>query len=586
VQLRFVLAAFGFAAGIAPLGAQVPAAEYAQRRAALAAKMQDGVLLAIGAQEPAQDYLSFYQNEPFTYLTGYDEPNATLVMLKRGGQVSSTLFVEDRNPAAEVWTGKRFGPDGATRATGIPARPVEQLRAVLDSLLGSAPQLYVVGDVRVGQRQGDEGTVLSRDDQFVRALVAKHPSVKLAAANQYVAMLRGTKSPAELDLIRKAVTVTVDAHKEAMRAIEPGMNEFEIQGLIEYTFRRNGADRPSFGTIVGSGPNSTTLHYNADDRFMNAGEVVVMDIGASYRGYAADVTRTVPISGTFTPDQRAIYQIVREAQAAAERQAKLGAKASLMSDSAAAVLAAGLARVGLIESPTATYDCGSTQQAQQCPQLELYYMHGLGHGIGLEVHDPEQFYFTGTIAVGSAFTIEPGIYVRENLLEILPKTAKNDALIAKLRPAVEKFKNIGIRIEDDYIGTPQGVEWISRAPREIAEVEAMMKETLASETKRDASKVDWYRRTGGPQAPQRQAGGGSNEGTGNGEPGTEPCHPERQRGTFCDVIVAGPATRTFTQGPSSLALLGMTLPPTPPNEPSSSSMQPSSGRPHREADHR
>jgi Xaa-Pro aminopeptidase len=501
VRLRSLLAAFGLAATVAPLGAQVPQPEYAQRRAAVAAKMQDGVLLAIGAQEPAQDYLSFYQIEPFTYLTGYNEPNAALVIVKRGGQTSSMIFVEEKNPAAEVWTGKRFGPEGATKATGLTARPREQLKTVLDSLLNSASQLYVVGDVRLGGRQGEEPSVLSRDDQFVRALATTHPSVKLTSANQAVLMLRGTKSPAELDLIRKAVTVTVEAQKEAMRAIEPGMNEFEIQGLIEYTFRRNGADRPSFGTIVGSGPNSTTLHYNADDRFMNAGEVVVMDIGASYRGYAADVTRTVPVNGTFTPDQRAIYQIVRDAQAAAERQAKLGAKASLMSDSASAVMAAGLARVGLLESPNATYDCGSAQQPQQCSQLELYYMHGLGHGIGLEVHDPDQFYFTGTIGKGSAFTIEPGIYVRENLLEILPKTAKNEALIAKLRPAVERFKNIGIRIEDDYIVTEQGVEWISRAPREIAEVEAMMKETLAAETKRDPSKVDWYRRTAGPQAP-------------------------------------------------------------------------------------
>jgi len=325
--------------------------------------------------------------------------------------------------------------------------------------------------------------------------------VKLASANQHVALLRGTKSPAELDLIRKAVDITVEAQRNAMRAIEPGMNEFEIQSLIEYTFRRNGADRPSFATIVGSGPNSTTLHYNADDRFMNAGEVVVMDVGASYRGYAADVTRTVPVSGTFSGDQRAIYQIVRDAQTAAERQAKLGAKATLMSDSAAATIAAGLVRLGLIESPTATYDCGSAQQPQQCGQIELYYMHGLGHGIGLEVHDPEQFYFTGTIAAGSAFTIEPGIYVRENLLEILPKTSRNTALIAKIRPAVEKFRNIGVRIEDDYVVTPQGVEWISRAPREAAEVEAMMRETLAGAVKRDSTKVEWYRRTAGPQAP-------------------------------------------------------------------------------------
>lgn len=500
-QLRTLVTAIGIVAVVAPASAQIPQTEYAQRRAGLAAKMQDGVLLAIGAKEPAQDYLTFYQNEQFTYLTGYNEPNATLVMVKRGGQTSATLFVEERDAAAEVWTGKRFGPAGATKATGIEARPIEQLRTVLDSLLNGATQLYVVGSVQLGGPPNDSERVLSPDDQFVRGLTSTHPTVKVSSANMYVMLLRGTKSAAEMDLIRKAVAITADAQRDAMRAIEPGMNEFEIQSLIEYTFRRNGADRPSFSTIVGSGPNSTTLHYNADDRFMNAGEVVVMDIGASYRGYAADVTRTVPINGTFTPDQRAIYQIVRDAQAAAERQAKPGAKAALMSDSASAVLAGGLARVGLIESANATYDCGSPQQPQQCPQLGLYYMHGLGHGIGLEVHDPDQFYFTGTLATGSAFTIEPGIYVRENLLEILPKTQRNYELIAKIRPALEKFRNVGIRIEDDYLITDQGLEWISRAPREVGEVEAMMRETLANATKRDSGKLDWYRRTGGPQTP-------------------------------------------------------------------------------------
>jgi Xaa-Pro aminopeptidase len=496
-RLRLTLA---LALCATPLTAQIPQAEYAQRRAALAAKLQDGVLLALGSPEPAQDYLSFFQNESFTYLTGYNEANAALVMVKRGGQTTATLFVESRDPAAEVWTGRRFGPEGAKKFTGIDTRPVQELRPVLDSLLGTATQLYVVGNVRMGGPSGD-GRVLSADDQFVRALTASRTSVKVASANQHVATLRGTKSTAELDLIRKAVDITVEAQRNAMRAIEPGMNEFEIQALIEYTFRRNGADRPSFATIVGSGPNSTTLHYNADDRFMNAGEVVVMDVGASYRGYAADVTRTVPVSGTFTAEQRAIYQIIRDAQTAAEKQAKPGARASLMSDSAAATIAAGLARLGLIESPTATYDCGSAQQPQQCGQIELYYMHGLGHGIGLEVHDPDQFYFTGTIAAGSAFTIEPGIYVRENLLEILPKTSRNASLIAKIRPAVEKYRNIGIRIEDDYVVTAQGTEWISRAPREAAEVEALMRETLAETAKRDSTKVEWYRRTGGPRVP-------------------------------------------------------------------------------------
>jgi Xaa-Pro aminopeptidase len=501
VNLRHFLLAVTLTTASTAAAAQIPLAEYAVRRAALAARLQDGVLLALGSPEPAQDYLSFFQNESFTYLTGYSEPGAALVIVKRGGHTTATLFVENRNPAAEVWTGKRFGPDGARKATGIDARPIEQLRPALDSLLAGSSQLFVVGNVRSGGPSGDQARVLTADEQLVRALTAGRSSVKVAPANQHVAVLRGTKSPAELDLIRKSAEITVEAQKNAMRAIEPGMNEFEIQSLIEYTFRRNGADRPSFATIVGSGPNSTTLHYNADDRFMNAGEVVVMDIGASYRGYAADVTRTVPVSGTFTPEQRTIYQIVRDAQSAAERQAKVGARAALMSDSAAATLAAGLARLGLIESPTATYDCGSAQQLQPCGQLELYYMHGIGHGIGLEVHDPDQFYFTGTIAAGSAYTIEPGIYVRENLLEILPKTSRNAALIAKIRPAVEKYRAIGIRIEDDYVVTSQGVEWISRAPREADEVEALMRETLAGAVKRDSTKVDWYRRTAGPQAP-------------------------------------------------------------------------------------
>ena len=494
-----VVAALSLTSALLP--AQISQAEYAQRRAALAARLQDGVVLTLGAREPEHDYQSFFQSESFKYLTGYDEPNASLVMVKRGSQVASILFVDRRDPAQEVWSGKRFGPEGATASTGIPARPVDQLGDVLDSLFRTTTQLYVVGQGQFAARGERAGRVLSRDEQVVRLLTASHPSVKVASANQHVQLLRAKKSAAELDLIRKAAAITVEAHREAMRALEPGMNEFEIQALIEYTFRRNGADRPSFATIVASGPNSTTLHYNADDRFMNAGEVVVMDVGASYRGYAADVTRTLPVSGTFTPDQRAIYQIVRDAQSAAERQAKVGARASLMSDSATAVIAAGLARLGLIESGTATYDCGSSQQAQQCSQVQLYYMHGLGHGIGLEVHDPEQYYFSETIGLGSAYTIEPGIYVRENLLEILPKTPRNDALIAKIRPAVERYRNIGVRIEDDYIVSEQGVEWISRAPREIAEVEAMMRETIAGVAKRDSTKVEWYRRTGGPRTP-------------------------------------------------------------------------------------
>jgi Xaa-Pro aminopeptidase len=220
-----------------------------------------------------------------------------------------------------------------------------------------------------------------------------------------------------------------------------------------------------------------------------------MDIGASYKGYAADVTRSIPATGTYSTEQRAVYQVVRDAQAAAERQAKLGAPAHLMSDSATAVLAAGLTTLGLIESPGATYDCGFGSQTAQCPQYQLYYPHALGHGIGLEVHDPDQFYLSQIIAGGSAFTIEPGIYVRADLLDVLPPTPRNQTLAAKLRPAVQHYHDIGVRIEDDYIATPTGVEWISRAPREITEIEALMKTPRTTHATRDSALVRRYRPT-------------------------------------------------------------------------------------------
>ena len=474
------------------LRAQFSQTDYQQRRAALVAKLPEGVLFALGAREPAQDYLSFYQSPSFNYLTGLLEPDAALVIVKSGAGVSSTMFVEPRNPAREVWSGARIGIPGVLQRTGMPARDVGDLGQVIDSLASRSLPFYVVGDFPGGDLGSDDGP-LTPDQQLLLAVRRRHPNLTIKVANRVVDELRGTKSVAEQSLIRKAVDLTVMAHREAMQALEPGMNEFELQALIEYTFRRNGADRPSFASIVGSGPNGTTLHYNADDRFVERNDMVVLDIGASYKGYAADVTRSVPASGVFSPEQREVYQIVRAAQAAAERQAKIGAAPHLMNDSATAVLAAGLARLGLIESPAATYDCDAGGQMSKCAQFTLYYMHGLGHGIGLEVHDPDQYYFTQKIAPGSAFTIEPGIYVRGEVLDVLRDTPGNRALAAKLRPRVQKYRNVGVRIEDDYVVTDRGVEWISRAPREIDEIEALMRTPYTGPAKRNAALVDSYR---------------------------------------------------------------------------------------------
>jgi Xaa-Pro aminopeptidase len=477
-------------AQVAPVDLQQ---EYRHRREALAARLPDGVLLAIGAPEPEHDYLPFFQSPSFYYLTGFREPGAALVIVKRGGSVSATMFVQPRIPAQEVWSGSRLGTEAVAQLMGTAAQPRSALRAALDSLLRRSLPLHVVGDVRGENRGDDAERILTADQQFVESLRRKHRDLRVQAVSGMVEQMRGTKSSAELAFIRQAADITVRAHNEAFRALEPGMNEFELQALIEYIFRRNGADRPAFASIIGSGPNSTTLHYNVNDRFIEPGDVVVMDVGASYKGYAADVTRTLPASGTFSPPQRAIYQLVRDAQSAAERQAKVGAPAARMSDSAAATLAAGLTRLGLMESPTARYDCEFDGARRECPQLMLYYMHGLGHGIGLEVHDPDQYSFTGVIRPGSAFTIEPGVYVRANVLDVLPNTPRNRALTARLRPAIERYKNIGVRIEDDYIVTDRGVEWISRVPREIGEVEAAMKGAYSGPAPRDPAVVERYR---------------------------------------------------------------------------------------------
>lgn len=470
--------------------------EYAARRAALAGKFAEGVIVAFGAHEPAQDYLSFYQSPSFYYLTGFKEPDAALVMVKKDGAVrSATMFVQPRQPSREVWTGTRLGVEGISGLTGIKGRSAADFPVVLDSLAGIGLPMYVIGDIRMAATPADERFVLpdrTPDEQAVDKLL-KHHTTKIVAVNDTVEQLRATKTAAELAHIRQAVDITVLAQREAIPNVREGANEFEIQSLIEFTFRRNGADRPSFATIVGSGPNSTTLHYNVDDRFIGANDMVVMDIGASYKGYAADVTRSVPSSGRFSAPQRAIYQIVRDAQAAAERQAKPGAQARLMNDSANVVIANGLARLGLIDSPDATYECGTPAMPRQCAQFRMYYMHGLGHGIGLEVHDPEQYYFTGKLAPGSAFTIEPGIYVRERVLEEMPDTPRNREIASRLRNAVNTYKHIGVRIEDDYAITDQGLEWLSKMPREVGEIEALMSVIPPGPAKRDRALVEKYK---------------------------------------------------------------------------------------------
>ena len=489
MRLAVAVALFGIAAR--PLLAQITESEYAARRAALTARLGDGVYLALGAPEPRANYDSFWQAQNFRYLTGFLEPGAAMIIVRTRGNDRTMLFVEPKDPAQEVWTGERLGVDGVKPKTGMEGREIRTLRAVLDSVLAGGASLFAIGDLsRAGGADVPEArSPRTMDDQFVDAVKQRNPGIKVSDAAREVMTLRARKSSAELALIRTAARISAAAHKEVLPNIEPGMNEFEIQALAEYTFRRNGGDRPAYGSIVGSGPNSTTLHYNRDDRFMNAGEVVNMDMSTYYGGYAADITRTVPVSGRFSTEQRDVYAIVLAAQKAAERQMRAGATFRQLNDAAMAVLRDGLARLGLIESGSATYE----SNGRAVPQLSLYYMHGLGHPLGLSVHDVDA-YSSGALIEGSVFTVEPGIYVRANTVDIIPDVPANAAFRAKVAATVRKYANIGVRIEDDYIINGSGFERISAdAPREIDDIEREMARP-ATTTARDAATVEAYRK--------------------------------------------------------------------------------------------
>jgi len=466
-----------FVASGAATRAQIPQSEYAARRDSLAARIDSGVVIAFGGRTPVTDFGPFYQLPAFHYLTSFDEPDAAFVMVVRNGHGTSTLFITPAEPRAAFYYGWR--PDSAAVVTtwGMSARSFSALRPTVDSLATAGFPFYTLADFEDADFARADS--LTRGRSFIGSLVSRHPTLVVKDAHPIVSQLRARKSTAEMALLRKAAEISSEGHRAVMLAPTP-RHEYEIQATLEYTFRRLGATRPAYGSIVGAGVNGTQLHYMKDRAAAKAGDLVVIDAAAEYDGYAADITRTIPVSGTYTPAQRAIYQLVRDAQAAAERNSKPGMSAQAAQDSSVAVRARGLAALGLVDSVDATYDppyqVDCTRTPPSCRQANFWMIHGISHGLGLAVHDPAQFSSGDrTFKAGDAFTIEPGIYISNRMLQALPDTPKNRAFIAKVKPAVAKYENTGVRIEDDYIVTEKGTERISTAPREISEIEALMR---------------------------------------------------------------------------------------------------------------
>ena len=460
--------------------AQVSDAEFAARRDSLSAQMGDGALVAFGGRSPVGHDGRFFQLPAFRYLTGFLEPDAALVLVRTDARTEAVLFTDPPPVRRQLYDGFRESPASLSARTGLRVRSASALAAFADSLVARGVPLWDLRDVASADYASRDS--LTRGGAFVRALQARHVGVAVRDAHPLVSALRVRKSEAEMALLRRAIDITGEAHRAALAAVRPGAHEYEAEAAIESTFRRLGAQRPSFSSIVGSGPNATTLHYVANSRRMEAGDVVVMDVGAEVDGYAADVTRTVPVSGRWTPDQRAIYDLVLAAQVAAEREVRVGAPALAGLIAATDVRLRGLAALGLIESESALMDppwpADCDAAPQRCRQGQLWMIHGISHGIGLEVHDPAGFYdAAGVFVEGDVFTIEPGIYVSQRALDLLPDTPRNRRFAAAVRSAVARFDRIGVRIEDDYVVTRGGLVRLSAgAPRDPDEIERLMQE--------------------------------------------------------------------------------------------------------------
>lgn len=456
-------------------------AELDARRSAFAQRIGNGVVVAFGGRALVHDFSTFYQLAAFRYLTELNEPDHAFVMVVRDKIPSTTLFLTRLDPRTAFYYGQRTDSTNSVQRTGLPARSYDAIWGVLDSLVATGLPFYHIPDVET--MDFSRVDTLTRGQEAVKALARKHPQLMVRSAMPHVLAVRGRKSAAELALIRKAVEISSEGHRAAMLTANP-QHEYELRAALEYEFTRRGAERPAYGSIVGAGYNATTLHYMKDMDPVKPGDLVVMDAGAEYRGYAADVTRTIPVSGTYTADQRAIYQLVLDAQKAAERNSKPGMSIRAAADSSVAVRTRGLAALGLIESEDAQYDppwrVDCTANPNGCKQANLWMIHGISHGIGLAVHDPLQGDQNGgRFAEGDAFTIEPGIYISTRALDVLPDTPRNRQFKARVLAKVKQYENTGVRIEDDYIITDKGLERISLVPREIDEIQALMKRRRA-----------------------------------------------------------------------------------------------------------
>ncbi len=425
---------------------------YAQRRRDFMRRMDGGVAILRAAPVAVRSHdveYAFRQDNDFLYLTGFPEPEATCI-LAPGAEQPYTLFVRPRDPEKETWTGRRVGVDGAKTLYGADAAyTIDELDTRLPKVVEHASVVYYAPgrdqrfNTRIFELFGWARDNHARSGAGPRGLL--DPGAVLHD-------MRLFKAPEEIEALERAIAIAAEAHTSAMGETRPGAFEYEIEALIDYTFRRRGATGPAYPSIVASGPNATILHYVENTRQMRDGELLLIDAGAEYGGYCADVTRTFPVGTRFEGRPRALYDVVLAAQEAAIATVRPGASFDEPHQCALEILVDGLRHLGLLEEERDAAIASGTYRR--------FYMHRTSHWLGMDVHDVGVYRIDDkprALAPGMVLTVEPGLYVAPDCEQVAPE-----------------WRGIGIRIEDDVLVTPEGNRVLSAAvPKHVADVEAL-----------------------------------------------------------------------------------------------------------------